>query len=99
MNAEYDKLALFVQQSLGVAAVAVASSRSGSVPQQPAGVPDLLHSLSHAAAMTLQTQLRQSALPPSTNGDKKRAASKHSPSDTSGSNKKAHTSDTDEMYN
>jgi DNA repair exonuclease SbcCD ATPase subunit len=77
MNAEYDKLALFVQQSLG----AVASSR----PQ----VPDLLHSLSHAAALTLQT----AQIPPR---DKKRPAIQR-PSNVS--NKKPPTADSDPMYN
>jgi hypothetical protein len=82
MNAEYDKLALFVQQSLG--AVAVASSRP------PPNVPDLLHSLSHAAALTLQTQM-----PP---GEKKRPAGQRT-SDTNVSKKKPPTADSDHVYN
>lgn len=94
MNAEYDKLAFFVQQSLGVAAVA------SSAHQQPAvgGVPDLLHSLSHAAAMTLQMR-PPAALSSPTSVDKKRAATKRSPSDeANGSNKKPHPSDTDVQH-
>lgn len=105
MNAEYDKLALFVQQSLGVAAAAVASSRTVlSSPQPPSasgGVPDLLHSLSHAAAMTLQTQMRPPAnMPSPTSAEQTRAATnKRSPLDTTanGSNKKPHPSDTDNV--
>ena len=94
MNAEYDKLAYFVQQSLGVAAAA------SLPPQQPSAggvpVPDLLHSLSHAASMTLQMR-PPAALPLPTNAaEQKRAACKRSPSDAANeTNKKPHPSDTD----
>jgi len=70
MNAEYDKLALLVQRSLGAAIGPQAGTSLAQVgasgalgAQHTAGavqVPDLLHSLSQAA-MTIQTHLGQPA--------------------------------------
>lgn len=73
MNAEYDKLALLVQRSIGVSVAAAASNPAAALaappspPQGAAGTTvqvqsDLLHSLSQAA-MSLQSHLRPAAAP------------------------------------
>eukprot|EP00541_Cyclophora_tenuis_P014749 CAMPEP_0116557542 /NCGR_PEP_ID=MMETSP0397-20121206/9299_1 /TAXON_ID=216820 /ORGANISM="Cyclophora tenuis, Strain ECT3854" /LENGTH=370 /DNA_ID=CAMNT_0004083013 /DNA_START=117 /DNA_END=1229 /DNA_ORIENTATION=- len=58
LSAEYDKLAVLVQQLLTSRGVASEASIAAVGPPSAKGVPDMMHSLSQVAAMSLQNSLR-----------------------------------------
>mmetsp|Transcript_20667 Transcript_20667/g.47744 ORF Transcript_20667/g.47744 Transcript_20667/m.47744 type:complete len:257 (-) Transcript_20667:813-1583(-) len=64
LSAEYDKLAVLVQQLLTSQGVASEASIAAAVgaPKPANGMPDMMHSLSQVAAMSLQNSLRPPSL-------------------------------------
>lgn len=58
LSAEYDKLAVLVQQLLTSQGVASETSIAAVGPPSAKGMPDMMHSLSQVAAMSLQNSLR-----------------------------------------
>lgn len=67
LSAEYDKLAVLMHQVLSSQSEASQASCFGAPAPAKNGVPDLMHSLSQVAAMSLHNSLRPPSLP-ATNG-------------------------------